>query len=68
MSITKSVAHFLCVLNTLAGDRPTRLHCQQHTVALGLISDFLQLQMLTALIFHNAWDTTTGMKDEATLP
>lgn len=66
--ITKSVVYltvffFFCVLNALAGDRATRLHCQRHTVAVGLISDFLQLQMLTALIFHNAWDTTTGMKE-----
>lgn len=62
--ITKSVVYFLCVLNALVGDRASRLHCQEHTVALGLISDFLQLQMLTALIFHNAWDTTTGMKEK----
>lgn len=32
-------------------------------VALGLISDFLQLQILPALRFHNVWDTTTGMKE-----
>jgi len=34
-------------------------------VALGLISDFLQLQTLPAVRFHNAWDTTTGMKDSS---
>lgn len=64
--ITKSVVYltvFFCVLKALAGGRAAWLYCQQHTVALGLISDFLQLQMLTALIFHNAWDTTTGMQD-----
>lgn len=66
MSVVYLTAFFfpsVFVLNPLAGDRATSLHCQQHTVALGLISDFLQLQMLTALIFHNAWDMTTGMKE-----
>lgn len=62
--ITKSVVDFLCVLSALAGDRTTRLHCQRHTLALGFISDFLQLQMLTAPVFHNAWDITTGMKEK----
>lgn len=32
-------------------------------VALWLISDFLQLQTLPVLRFHNAWNTTTGMKE-----
>lgn len=32
-------------------------------VALWLISDFLQLQTLPVLRFHNAWNRTTGMKE-----